>query len=335
LRVTQVLFGKRLLVFLMSLLNVGLDGYSGKELTSLDGDNLTVAQSVQPNRASGCLLAWRQRQLIVHVPSPHQSALSFSFDRPGWLVDCLRRSPIELVKLDLNLEEEDLRCWANACAESGKLAFLRLRSDASLPHKTHAWAWKFKRVFDWLAALFLLIVLSPVLVGLALLIILDSPGSIFYQQWRVGKRGKLFKIIKFRTMVVGADRLHHQLISHQEELYKLKDDPRCTTLGRWLNKYNLDELPQLINILRGEMSLVGPRPCALDDAVRIKPELQLRLNALPGMIGTWQVKSRSHLADLTAVNRSDLKYLHTWSIWQDLKFLLMTLPRVFSDFGAY
>ena len=192
-----------------------------------------------------------------------------------------------------------------------------------------------KRALDWAVAALLLILLSPMLLCLAGLIRMVSPGPIFFKQWRVGERGKLFQIIKFRTMIVGAERLHHQLMCNQDGLHKLQDDPRITPLGRWMRKYSLDELPQLLNVLRGEMSLVGPRPWALYDAVRINPELQPRLNALPGVTGAWQVESRSHLRDLNLVNRGDLKYLHTWSIKQDLKFLLLTIPKVLTGFGAY
>lgn len=173
------------------------------------------------------------------------------------------------------------------------------------------------------------------MLGLMLLMQVYSPGPIFFQQWRVGERGKLFRVLKFRTMMVDAEKLHHQVMGNQKGLHKREDDPRVTPLGRWLRKYSLDELPQLINVLRGEMSLVGPRPWALYDAVRISPEGQKRLRALPGITGVWQVEARSNLLELEAVNRCDLEYLRTWSLWGDLKILLLTLPKVLSGFGAY
>jgi lipopolysaccharide/colanic/teichoic acid biosynthesis glycosyltransferase len=170
---------------------------------------------------------------------------------------------------------------------------------------------------------------------IALLVKTSSPGPIFFSQWRVGERGKLFRIIKFRTMVVNAEQLHHQVMGHQTGLHKLKNDPRVTPVGRWLRKLSLDELPQLWNVLRGEMSLVGPRPWALYDAVRIGVAQRQRLNALPGITGAWQVNGRSHLLDLHLVNSCDLHYLRTWSLWQDLKFLMLTIPKVLTGFGAY
>jgi lipopolysaccharide/colanic/teichoic acid biosynthesis glycosyltransferase len=136
-------------------------------------------------------------------------------------------------------------------------------------------------------------------------------------------------------MVVDAEKLHHQVMGDLPGLHKREDDPRVTRLGRWMRQYSLDELPQLINVLRGEVSLVGPRPWALYDAVRISPEGQRRLNARPGITGLWQVKARAHLLDIEAVNHWDLEYLSTWTLWQDLKLLVMTVPKVLSGSGAY
>jgi lipopolysaccharide/colanic/teichoic acid biosynthesis glycosyltransferase len=151
----------------------------------------------------------------------------------------------------------------------------------------------------------------------------------------VGERGKLFQVLKFRTMIVGADAIHHQVMGNQSGLHKRADDPRITSLGRWMRRFSIDELPQLFNVLRGEMSLVGPRPWALYDAIRITPELRHRLKALPGLTGAWQVESRSKMLDLNAVNRRDVIYLKSWSLRQDLLFLLLTIPKVLSGSGAY
>ncbi|NJP10526.1 MAG: sugar transferase [Leptolyngbyaceae cyanobacterium RU_5_1] len=280
-------------------------------------------------------LTWRQRKLIVRLASEQESFRLSPVRSQERLIDCLQRSPVTLVKLDPALGEDHLKIWADACHQADKQLFLRLPSIQNLPQKRSHVRWHMKRVFDWLAAALMLLLLSPLMVWLALLMTMFSPGPIFFQQWRVGERGKLFRIIKFRTMMVGAERLHHRVMGNQDGLHKLKDDPRITSLGRWMRKYSLDELPQLFNVLRGEMSLVGPRPWALYDAVRIKPELQHRLNALPGITGAWQTQARSHMLDLSAVNRSDLKYLRNWSLWQDLKFLLLTIPKVLSGFGAY
>lgn len=294
-----------------------------------------VEYSIQPIQPSAaCTLKWRQRKLVVHY-SADETAMLPSLQDQKWLTNCLQRSPVALVKLDLAIDESGLKSWANACHQAKKPAYLRLRSTPNLPQKLRPWNWQLKRGIDWMAAVILLILLSPLMLSLAALMFVLSPGSIFFEQWRIGERGKLFKIIKFRTMVVNAEHLHHQVMGNQAGLHKLKHDPRVTPLGYWMRKYSLDELPQLFNVLRGEMSLVGPRPWALYDAVRISPELQLRLNALPGITGAWQVQGRSHQLDLNTVNHSDLNYLSAWSIRQDFMFLLKTIPRVLSGFGAY
>jgi lipopolysaccharide/colanic/teichoic acid biosynthesis glycosyltransferase len=145
--------------------------------------------------------------------------------------------------------------------------------------------WQVKRCLDWLAALTLLVIFSPLMLAIALLIKIFAPGSIFFAQWRVGERGKLFKIYKFRTMQVDAEAQHHELMGEQTGLHKLLLDPRITQLGKWLRKYSLDELPQLFNVIRGDMSLVGPRPWALYDALRLEQSDIKRLNALPGITG--------------------------------------------------
>ncbi len=283
-----------------------------------------------------CRLFWRQRQLIVRLAGSCDNCLTFPpFSRHEWLTDCLQRSSIQLVKLDLSLGETNLKTWADACDKAHKRAYVRLPTTSQLPQKQHPFNWRLKRICDWLIAALLLILLGPVMAWVALLITLFSPGPIFFCQWRVGERGKLFKIIKFRTMDIGAEQLHHQVMGTQEGLHKLKDDPRITSLGRWIRRYSLDELPQLFNVLRGEMSLVGPRPWALYDAVRISPDLQHRLNALPGITGAWQVEARATVRDLSTVNRGDLRYLHGWSLWKDFRFLLLTIPKVIAGFGAY
>jgi lipopolysaccharide/colanic/teichoic acid biosynthesis glycosyltransferase len=258
-----------------------------------------------------------------------------AIEHKQWLIDCLKRSPVTLVSLDPQLGEVALKFWADACEQAGKKVFLQIPSNLELPRKRHPLIWYIKRILDWNAAALLLLILSPVVLGLALLIRISSPGPIFFQQWRIGKRGRLFRIVKFRTMVMGAERLHHDVMGDLPGLHKRKDDPRVTPVGRWMRKYSLDELPQLINVLRGEISLVGPRPWAMYDALRLSPEGQRRLNARPGITGLWQVKARSHVLDIEAVNHWDLEYLKTWTLWQDMKLLVTTIPKVLSGFGAY
>jgi lipopolysaccharide/colanic/teichoic acid biosynthesis glycosyltransferase len=299
-----------------------------------------------------CILKWRQQQLIVMLKprvsrsSPHSNSYSNShsghqvFPPPladrAWLIECLKHSPVRLVRVDANLSEARLKFWADACGKAGKTMYLRLPSASHLPHKRIGVLWGCKRAFDWSLATLMVLALSPVMLAIVVLMKIYNPGPILFRQWRVGQRGKLFRVLKFRTMIVGAEQTHHHIMAGQSQtsLHKREDDPRITPLGRWMRKYSLDELPQLINVLQGEMSLVGPRPWALYDAVRIRPEMQERLNALPGITGAWQVEARSTLLDIDKVNDRDLEYLRNWSLLGDFKILLKTLPKVLSGFGA-
>lgn len=231
--------------------------------------------------------------------------------------------------------EAKLKRLADIYQASDKAVFLKLPHADELPQINKAIAWNVKRAIDWLAALAILVILSPVMLVLASIIAGTSSGSIFFHQWRVGENGKLFRIIKFRTMIIDADKLHHLVMTGQTGLHKCEDDPRITPVGRWMRKYSLDELPQLFNVLRGEMSLVGPRPWALYDALRINGNGKRRLNSLPGVTGAWQVSARSTMLDLDAVTECDLSYLRNWNLWSDLKILLMTVPKVLSGFGAF
>ena len=239
-----------------------------------------------------------------------------------------------LIRVEPEIGEARLKQLANVCQSSKKSVFLRLPHADELPQKNKAIAWSVKRLIDWLAALVILFVLSPVMLVLAAIISSTSSGSIFFHQWRVGEQGRLFRIIKFRTMITDADKLHHLVMTGQTGLHKCEHDPRITSVGRWMCKYSLDELPQLFNVLLGDMSLVGPRPWALYDALRINGDGKRRLNSLPGVTGAWQVSARSTMLNLDAVTECDLSYLRNWTLWSDLKILLMTVPKVLSGFGA-
>lgn len=292
--------------------------------------------------ATRCSLHWRQQQLLVfESPDPssdrvHRVSFLPSLRHPAWLSECLKRSTVQRVRVDPQLGETALKAWAEACESAGKIMYLRLPSAAKLPQQRTGLFWLLKRASDWILAALGLVLLCPILLAVTVAIALTSPGPILFRQWRVGQRGRLFRVLKFRTMNVNAEHEHHHVMAEQAVgcLHKREDDPRITAIGKWLRRYSLDELPQLINVLRGEMSLVGPRPWALYDAVRIRPEMQSRLNALPGITGIWQVESRSTQLDLDTVSRQDLDYLETWSFVGDIKILLRTLPKVISGSGA-
>jgi exopolysaccharide biosynthesis polyprenyl glycosylphosphotransferase len=182
-----------------------------------------------------------------------------------------------------------------------------------------------------------LLAIWPILLVIALMVRLDSPGPILYRQQRVGKDGRLFHMLKFRSMYRDADQRRAELSAANEAtgpLFKIRNDPRVTRSGRFLRRTSLDELPQLVNVLRGEMSLVGPRP-PLPSEVESYEEWQLgRLRAVPGMTGLWQVSGRSEVSFHDMV-RLDLHYIRNWSLSLDLEILWRTLPAVLGHRGAY
>ena len=195
-----------------------------------------------------------------------------------------------------------------------------------------------KRSFDLVASSLILLLLSLPFLLIAILIKLDSPGSVFYKQTRVGLKGRHFKVWKFRTMVENASQLQKELEAKNEVkggvLFKMKDDPRITKVGRVLRRYSLDELPQLINVVRGEMSLVGPRPLPLRDVERFSEHHLIRHEILPGITGLWQVCGRSNV-NSEEVFDLDLTYIQHWTLALDFKILIQTLKAVLAKEGAY
>jgi exopolysaccharide biosynthesis polyprenyl glycosylphosphotransferase len=194
-----------------------------------------------------------------------------------------------------------------------------------------------KRIADVLLTGAGLLVTWPLFALIAIAIKLDSPGPVLYRQQRVGKDGRLFQMMKFRSMSQDAEQRRAALLAVNEAdgpIFKIRNDPRITRVGRWLRRSSLDELPQVFNVLRGEMSLVGPRP-PLPSEVEEYEEWQLgRLRAVPGMTGLWQVSGRSDVSFHDMV-RLDLHYIRNWSFSLDLEILWRTLPAVIRSRGAF
>lgn len=195
-----------------------------------------------------------------------------------------------------------------------------------------------KRLFDVVMSAFLLIFLSPWLLFISLLIYLDSPGPVLFRQIRVGKHGQLFVLWKFRSMHLDAEQQKATLLINNDMpdgiLFKIKLDPRITRAGRLLRKFSLDELPQLWNVLKGDMSLVGPRPPLPEEVQQYTPYQRQRLEVIPGITGLWQISGRSEIPFLQQVEL-DLQYIATQSLGSDLKILLKTVPAVLTGRGAY
>lgn len=194
---------------------------------------------------------------------------------------------------------------------------------------------RIKRLLDLLLCCMALPLVGPLLAICALAIVIDSPGPVYFFQWRTGRGGRRFRMFKLRTMVRNAEELKAQLL-HMNSLtypdFKIADDPRITTVGRWLRRTSLDELPQIFNIIRGEMTMVGPRPTSFS-AETYSLWHTARLNATPGLTGLWQISGRSEL-NFDDRLRLDIAYLRNQSLWLDIRILFRTFGPVFTGKGA-
>jgi exopolysaccharide biosynthesis polyprenyl glycosylphosphotransferase len=193
-----------------------------------------------------------------------------------------------------------------------------------------------KRLLDIVVSAAALAVLLPILLTAALAVALTSPGPVFFAQQRVGMRGRHFRMLKFRSMRVDAEKLRSELQHRNERsgpAFKLRDDPRVTRVGRWLRKYSIDELPQLVNVLRGEMSLVGPRPALPEEVAHYAAWQRRRLSVRPGLTCVWQVSGRDAVS-FGSWMVMDMRYIDHWSLGEDLMLILRTLPVVVSGKGA-
>ena len=201
-----------------------------------------------------------------------------------------------------------------------------------------SWQALAKGVIDFVGGCFLLLMLSPIILAAALAVRLSSPGPILFRQQRAGLNGRPFTMFKFRSMVTNAEQLKQELAALNEmsgPVFKVTNDPRVTRTGRFLRKWSIDELPQLLNVVRGEMSLVGPRPLPVDEVARFDDLAhRRRLSVPPGLTCLWQVRGRNDVKDFKEWVRLDLEYIDNWSLWLDFKILLWTIPAVFTGAGA-
>jgi exopolysaccharide biosynthesis polyprenyl glycosylphosphotransferase len=241
-------------------------------------------------------------------------------------------------------ELEGVEVWLIAdffTTQISRTSFDELLSRPLLVFRTTpeaSWQSVIKHVMDLVSAFILLILLSPLFLLVAIAIKLTSPGPVFFQQQRSGQNGAPFTLYKFRTMITNAEQFKHELEAMNEmsgPVFKVTNDPRITRTGRWLRRYSLDELPQLFNVLRGEMSLVGPRPLPVDEVKRFSDLAhRRRLSVKPGITCLWQISGRNQIKDFRDWVRLDLEYIDNWSLWLDLKILFRTIPAVFAATGA-
>jgi exopolysaccharide biosynthesis polyprenyl glycosylphosphotransferase len=345
----------------LSRLTVGLMGFGGAIFLFLWRETLKVIRmnfvGKQPRRililGHGRLANSLEKFLTRRKDS---AILKKKYENNDTLVRIIERSRIrEVLVADPQINHREAVALAIACEERGvqcrivpdileiRMGEVSIDDSLGIPtfqlkpiplcHDTFLG----KRVFDCLMATFILTVLSVPLLIISFLIKLDSPGPILFKQQRMGHKGRTFSFFKLRTMVKNAEELFLELKKKNERggpVFKMKNDPRITRVGKFLRRYSLDEIPQLINVLRGDMSLVGPRPQVLWEASAYDEWAKKRLSILPGVTGLWQVSGR---ADLTYQEMIDLDiyYLEHWSPGLDLKILLRTLPTVLGGYGAY
>lgn len=195
-----------------------------------------------------------------------------------------------------------------------------------------------KRILDISISIAALIVLFPLLLITAIAIWIEDPGAVFYAQIRVGQNGRHFRFYKFRSMVVNADKLKQDLAGHNESsagvIFKMKKDPRITRVGKIIRKFSIDELPQLLNVLMGDMSLVGPRPPLPGEVAKYTLEQRKRLHVIPGITCLWQVSGRSDIPFTDQV-KLDMQYIQSAGFLNDIRLLLKTIPAVLTGKGAY
>lgn len=199
-------------------------------------------------------------------------------------------------------------------------------------------AYLIKRLLDMVGSAVLMLVLGPVFIGIALAIRLDSPGPIFFKQVRVGRYGQYFSMWKFRSMYIDAEARKQALMAQNEMaggvIFKMRNDPRITRIGRFIRRASIDELPQLWNVFKGEMSLVGPRPALPSEVNQYSLAERRRLEVIPGITCIWQVSGRSDIPFDKQVHL-DVEYIESQSVWLDIRLLLLTIPAVVLGKGAY
>jgi exopolysaccharide biosynthesis polyprenyl glycosylphosphotransferase len=301
-------------------------------------------------------LSWDQRITVVGCvdddPAPGTAVLGAIEDLPRIcsehavdqvIVSFSRTHPAEAIQrlqtLNPNIAISivpryfELLSWRSSVKEIAGLAIIDVA-----PGSLSSGAQVAKRTFDLVFGSLIVVLLSPVLLAAALAVKLSSPGPVFFRQTRTGRDGRTFVMLKFRTMYVDAEARRAELAGANEmdgPLFKMRSDPRVTRAGSWLRRTSLDELPQLLNVLRGDMSLVGPRPFIPEEAGRMaETSAARRFDVRPGMTGLWQISGRSHLS-YDELKRLDYLYVASWSLLWDLKILWHTPASVFSGHGAF
>ena len=279
--------------------------------------------------------AWVGFEPLVHAHRVERVIVSFSKQSAEAEVELLRRCAEVGVRVDIVARLFEVVGSRSVLHAVGGIPLVSVN-----PPQLSRTARTVKRAMDLSLALVGLVILAPLFVAIAARIKLESPGPVFFRQERMGAGGRTFEIFKFRSMSADAEERKEDVSGlniHQEDgprMFKAANDPRITPFGRFLRKWSLDELPQLFNVVRGDMSLVGPRPLILGEDENIHGHRRRRLHITPGLTGLWQVLGRSDIPFSEMVTL-DYIYVTNWSLWGDVKLLVRTGPVVLRRNGAY
>ena len=298
--------------------DLGVQGREGLQIAGeLDLNESTIAQLVK----------------LLHEQSPNSVILTAKHTLFGRIEKAIQACELEGVEVWLVADFFQTQISRTSFDEFYDRPVLVFRSVPEAP-----WQGVFKQVIDLVGAALLLVLLGPLMLFVAWRIRRTSPGPALFRQERCGLNGRPFTMLKFRSMVTDAEQRKEELAALNEmsgPVFKVTNDPRVTPIGRFLRRWSIDELPQLINVLRGEMSLVGPRPLPVAEVDRFDdPAHRRRLSVKPGLTCLWQVSGRNQVHDFKEWVRLDLEYIDNWSLWLDLKILWCTIPAVVSGAGA-
>jgi lipopolysaccharide/colanic/teichoic acid biosynthesis glycosyltransferase len=253
-------------------------------------------------------LRWKGKYLIVRAVTAGSPSDAWLQDfESDWIVACLRRSPIQVIRLDLNLSEAVLALWVNAAAQAGKQVYVSLPIVANLPQKNRPMGWWLKRVIDYGITALLSVILIPITLCLMAILRPADWRQVLVWDWHVGERGRLFPMFRLRTV---------------------DDQGRWLRGGRKIRMLKLDRVAKFLNVLRGEISLVGSCPWRVTDAAQVDMALRYRLHGLPGVTGQWMMQARWKLVDAYFLSQLDLDYLWHWSLLGDLRCLVAMLSRM-------
>ena len=292
------------------------------KLVDNDISPLSIPCSQESSELS-CTLRWRQDKLWVSAMVRGRDVPLPALANRDCFLACLTKSRAKAVCIDPRLGSEVISLWAQACKTAQKPIFLRIPASPYRPAKQKPRSWAIKRGCDLVVAVLLVVVLSPLFLLVAGLVKAQDNGPLMVAEWRVGERGRMLQLLKFRTTVEGDRTL-------TDNVGIVQTDLTTTPLGHWLKGSHLDKLPLLFNVLLGDLSLVGPHPWAIYETLTLPSELQARLHTLPGITGSLRRFAHFSAATPRLVALKELQDLRYWSLWKDLKQLTATTLQVLS-----